>query len=263
MTKRQKHYCRITLILLICIMTFAGSMTAGAAVNKALKMTNASFSDKTNFNRFKGAELCAAFLKNDKLKKSGMKFSATVYIPKKALKNPGDMICIDGYLYLQDPKAGNKNKKQSPSQEWPYYLGAVETQYDFYLQYNEKKQVEVYKHNWDINKKSKAGNYASVKKKSGYYIVTLKNVPYCKYYFNEKNERKKLVTNKSYLLSPSVLIISETAKSWKGNLYADDLKVKTAKMTQTVSFDTKDYKGLYASNWQSGAAKYSIKKPMK
>ncbi len=259
----------VSCMLLVLLMALGSATGAGAAtVNKALKLKNASFSKVTEENQMhyasRGAELCAALPKTDKIKKSGMKVSATVYIPKKALKEAGDEVFIDVYLYLQGTKAGKNNLKQNVGPEnWSYYKGFVETKYDFTLRLDKNKKLVTVKHQWSNNKKeSKAGNYLSVKSSGSYYVVNLKNVPVTDYYGPE--EGSPMDTKTTFILSPSVLILSNTKGDWKGNLYIDNLKLKSASKTQTVKFDSKDYRCLYVSNWKNSAGqKPVLARPMK
>ena len=261
--KRSMWFRAAACMIAVLILTLGSVSSVSAATNKALKLTKASFSDKTHRNNEKGAEMSAALLKKDKLKKTGMNFSAKVYFPVKALNEKDDMIFVDCYLYLQDAKTAVPKKRTGPSDQWPGYMGFVETKFDIVVQYNGKKLPTLMKRSWATGKFSKAGKYASIEKKGGYYILTLNKMPFSSKYYNVKMKEKPILTNRTYVLSPSVLLISETAKEWKGNLYADDLKVKSAKKTQTITFNKKDYKALYGSNWASGDVKCSIAKPMK
>ena len=260
---RKSRFWIFAAVLFVFLMTLGTVLSVSAADNKSLKVANASFSDKTQRNAFKGAEASATFLKNDKLKKSGMTFSATVYIPVKALKKTGDQVFVDCYLYLQKAKSANANKRTGPSEEWEGYLGFVETKFDIAVQYNGSSLPKLMKRSWATGKFSSAGKYAAIRKSGAYYILTLKNMPFSSNYYDADDVEKPMVTTKNYMISPSVLIISDTAKAWKGNLYFDNLKVKSATKTQTITFNSKDYRGLYASNWASGTVKASITKPMK
>ncbi len=269
MRKTANPFRFISCMLLVLIMALGSATGAGAAtVNKALKLKNASFSKVTEETQMhfatRGAELCASLPKTDKIKKSGMKVSATVYIPKTALKEAGDEISIDVYLYLQGTKAGKNNLKQNTGPEgWNYYKGFVETKYDLTLRLNKNKKLVTVKHEWSKNRKeSKAGNYISVKSSGSYYVVNLKNVPVTDFYGLEENSQ--MDTKTAFILSPSVLFISTTKDDWKGNLYIDNLKLKSASKTQTVKFDTKDYRSLYVSNWKNSAGqKPVLAKPKK
>lgn len=265
--KRKGQLSKVLCIALIVLITLGTAGTAEAAVNKSLKIGRALFKKVETVGRqyaLRGAELCAAFPKNDKLKKKGMTFSATVYIPTKALNYAGDMVSIDGYLYLQGTKAGNNNKKQQASREWPYFRGFIETKYYFTIRLNKKKEPVLIKRDWNTNKETKAGKYMSVVKKKSYYMVRLMNVPLTTY-FDKDNRQRPVITTSSFLLSLSIIVLGDTKKSWRGNIYVDDLRVKTAKRTQTITFDKKDYRGLYVSNWANSSDGQGpvIAKPMK
>ena len=255
--------------MLFALLVILGSVTSvNAATDKALKLKGASFSKVTeetqNHYATRGAELCASLLKTDKIKRSGMKISATVYIPKKALKKAGDQVNVDVYLNLQKTKAGKNNLKQDTGREnWDYYQGFVETKYDFALRLDKNKKLVTVKHQWSRNyQESKPGNYLSVKESGNYYVVKLKNVPVTDYYGLKENS--PMDTKTTFILSPSILVLSNTKGNWKGNLYIDNLKLTSASKTQTVTFNKKDYRCLYVSNWQNSAGqKPLLARPMK
>ena len=125
--KITKSFRFYSCMLLVLFMALGLATGAGAATeNKALKLENASFSRVTEETQrhfaSRGAELCASLPKTDKIKKSGMKVSATVYIPKEALKEAGDEVTVDVYLYLQGVKAGKNNLKQDAKPaDWNSY----------------------------------------------------------------------------------------------------------------------------------------------
>ena len=125
----------------------------------------------------RGAEIFATPLKPDKLSAKSMTLSGTIYIPKKALKSKNDSVMITAELRLWN---------------FPFVQGAdpnagvVYGKYDFLLKLNKKKKVTLKKL---INKKeSKAGKYASVKKKGKYYVVTLKKIPMNGEFFDAEDQ---------------------------------------------------------------------------
>ena len=268
MHRLTKWYHSVSCILFVLLLTLGFVTGVNAATDKALKLKDAAFSKvtKETQNHFasRGAELCASLPKADKIKPSGMKISATVYIPKKALKKAGDQVNVDVYLCLQETKAGKNNLKPNTGREqWDYFQGFVETKYDFILRLDKNKKLFTAKHQWSKNyEESKAGNYLSVKTTGNYYIVNLKNVPVTDYYGVTKNT--PMDTKTTFILSPSILVLSSTKGDWKGNLYIDNLKLTSASKTQTVTFNKKDYRSLYVSNWANSAGQEPVlAKPMK
>lgn len=264
-----KTWRRAAVCLTVTLLMSLAMVSTVAAANKSLKLSNAHF-NKAEGSPFgvRGAELCAGFLKNDKLKKSGMKFSADVYIPVSALKKDGGLITLDGYLYLQKTNLGKDAKKDGRREEWNGLLGFAETRYDFYISLKKNGKFELKKHEWDTNKITDAGKYLSVTKKGKYYLFRMKNVPFTGKYYKflpKKNDYSyvPIATKKTYFLSPSVLLTSDAKKAWSGNIYVDNLKVTSGTRTQTITFNKKDYKDLYVSNWQNTNGQVpEIKKPM-
>ena len=88
-----KTWRRAAVCLTVTLLMSLAMVSTVAAANKSLKLSNAHF-NKAEGSPFgvRGAELCAGFLKNDKLKKSGMK-------PKKTDGERNGMACWD----LQKP----------------------------------------------------------------------------------------------------------------------------------------------------------------
>ena len=107
-----------------------------------------------------------------------------------------------------------------------------------------------------------AGKYASLSESGNYYILYIKNMPLSNYRYHN-GKKMSLVTNKSLLLSTCINLTSATGASWKGNIYIDNIKLKTASRTQSVTFNTKDYKEIVIINGQGNAVDYKLTKPMK
>ena len=242
----------VTLLMSLAMVSAVGAEERSLMLNKAIfiKATGGtSFSDR-------GAELCAGFKKKDKLKAKGMKFSADVYVPVKALQEAGDLFTVGGYLYLQKTNVGNKSKKDGPRENWKGLLGLLESKYDFFVTLKKNGKLQLRKRNLDTDKVSKAGKYIRVERKGDYYLVHLKNVPFTGKYYKlipkaRQYEYLPMVTNKKYFLSPSVIFTSVAKTDWGGNIYVDNLKVTSGTRTQKITFDKKDYRDLYVSNWRN------------
>ena len=269
MKNNIKTWHRAAVCLTVTLLMSLAMVSTVTAANKSLKLSNAHF-NKEEGSSFgvRGAELCAGFLKNDKLKKSGMKFSADVYIPESALKKDGGLITLDGYLYLQKTNLGKDTKIDGPREDWEGLIGFAETRYGFNISLKKNGKFELKKYEWDTNKTTDAGKYLSVTKKGNYYLIRMINVPFTGKYFKYLPKKHDysyvpMVTQKTYFMSPSVILTSDAKKAWSGNIYVDNLKVTSGTKTQKITFNTKDYKDLYVSNWQNTNGQVpKIKKPM-
>jgi len=238
--------------LLALVLVFTGILTQPAEVkaassNKVLKVTNLSFSNKKEASRFRGAEIRATQLKTDKLTKSTMKLSGKVYIPVKAFTKKSDEIMISPELVLTNSKDTD--------------VGVIYCKYDVILKYT-GSGVELYKQNgnYDNPKRSAIGSCATVKKSGNYYLVTLKNLPLTGDCLDAEDNLVSINTKKNYVLNPGFTIFSTTAKAWKGTVMVDDIQLKTASLTQKITFDKADYKGIFAKNWAFGDPKASVAK---
>ncbi len=244
----RKSIVSFLFMTVLCTVTALAMPLCAQAANKALKAPGAVFRDKTTRNADRGVQFLIKNKKTDKLKKSGMSISAKVYVPAKALKKKGDEIWILGSMTLNEGEE---------------YLGFVDSKYYLTLRRTGKKKVKLFKVSYSSNKESKVGKYASVKKKGSYYIVTVKKLPLADFFDSEDNPAP-IDTEKTFTLESSVTVISVTKKGWSGNVYVDDVKLKSAKKTQTVTFNKKDYLGIKVNNWANGGEmKYKLKKAMK
>ncbi len=260
----------VKLLLLAAVMVFCLAAPASAATNKALALKKAKFLNAGTREKYHFSELCAATLSDDKLKNDGMTISATLYFPKKALKK-GEDILVYTTLYLQDPMAGDNNKVQgSDPEEWPYYYGLVPCDFYCQIRMNSKGKISLNRIGLYTAKTYKAGSYYKLSKKGSYYILKIKDVPLKSVYMpfapGSDSAPTALITSKDYLLSPAVAFIPQlTNRSLKGNLYVDNLKLVTATKTQTITFNKKDYRGLYVNNGgnNKSSTKPLIRKPMK
>ena len=264
-----KTWRRTAVCLAVTLLMLLAMVSTVSAADKSLKLRNAHFNKAEGSSySVRGAELCAGFLKNDKLKKSGMKFSADVYIPVSALKKNGGQITLDGCLYLQKTNLGTDAKKDGRIEDWKGLIGFAETRYNFYISLKKNGKFELKKHEWDTDKITDAGKYLSVTKKGKYYLIRMINVPFTGKYYKYLPKKDDysyvpMVTQKTYFLSPSVILTSDAKKAWSGNIYVDNLKVTSGTKTQKITFNKKDYKDLYVSNWQNTNGQVpEIKTPM-
>lgn len=242
MKAKKSFLTFLMLVFAFCIAGgFARPVIVQAAANKLMKV-DLSFKNSKAANRFRGAEFFATPLKPDKLAKKKMTISGKVYIPVKAFKKADDEVMITPELSLWKfpPIEENNN------------AGIIYCKYDFILKYTGKKIV-TYK--FDGDKRTKAGKYAAVKKEGDYYLVTIKNAPINGMYLDETDKEATIPTGKKFILNAGFGIFSSINKAWKGTLCADDIKVKSASKTQTVTFNKKDYQGTFATNWASGGEK--------
>ena len=189
-------------------------------------------------------DILATQKKADKLAKSTMKISGKVYIPLTAFTKKNDEIAISPQLNLSNYpfKEGQDN-----------YAGVVYSKYDVILKYT-GSEIILYKQTGSPSdqKRTSIGSYASVKKSGDYYIVTLKNLPLTGDCFDANDEMTTIKTNKKFILNSGFTVFSTTSKEWKGTVMVDNIQLKTASMTQKITFDKKDYQGFYVSNWASG-----------
>jgi len=232
--------------LILCIgLGLVCPVSVQAASNKVMKVAGLSFSNKKAKNSRRGAEMFATLKGTDKLSKKAMKLSGKVYIPKKAFKKAGDEIMISPELSLWKfpPVYDNNN------------AGIIYGKYDIILKYTKKKKLVLYKETGTKRKRTKAGKYASVKKDGAYYCITIKKVPITGPFLDEKDEEAAINTKDKFILNAGFGVFSTTKKAWKGTVCLDNIKLKSAKKTQTITFDKKDFQGTYANNWASGGDK--------
>ena len=250
MRKTGKILASVLMTLAICIAAGAARPAAVQAANKVLKVSKLSFSDNKAQNRFRGAEIMTTPLETDKLTKKSMKLSGKIYIPAKAFKKAGDEITISPELSLWKfpPVEENNN------------AGVIYSKYDIILQYTADKKIVLYKQTGPNQKRTKAGKYAAVVKEGSWYLVTIKNAPITGDFLDENDEPGTINTKKEFILNPGFGIFSTTKKAWKGTILVDDVKLKSATKTQTVTFNKKDYQGTYVTNWASGNPKASVVK---
>ena len=250
---KNKRINALASIVMLLIITcgLVHPVSVHAAVNKAMKVSGLSFSNNKAENRYRGAEMMATPLNPDTLTKKTMKLSGKICIPAKAFQKANDEIMITPELALSVFPVVREIEN----------AGIIYAKYDIILKYTKNKKIVIYKEEGRQHKRTKLGTSVAAVKKSGtYYLVTIKNVPLTGDCLDKDDKPAKIKTNKKFILNAGFGVFSSTAKAWKGTIYLDDIKLKTASMTQTITFNKKDYQGYFATNWASGTPKAAIVK---
>lgn len=199
-----------------------------AATNKGVRV-NAEYSAVTKFEDG-GDSICFGATQKQKCKATkSMKLSCDLYIPTGAVKK--DM------FFSIDPMAG---------------MGIGNTWYTLYGKY--KVQLELDKKgNPILYKQGDKGvegkinsSIASVKKRSGFYVVSLKKIPLCSWAFEGTPDNKLEINTKENVNISTYVRVERVCKTkWSGYMFIDNLTIYAGK-TLKMTFDKKDYKDMVA-----------------
>lgn len=248
--KRRCFAGFLAFIMFLGVFTILSETQVQAAANKALQI-KVSFNGKRDSDKAydQNNYVVTTGYKGTTKLKSGMTFSAKVYVPVAALKKDGDTVHIDNFI--------NLNKKVKKEYQ---YVGSVNSNYTVMLMKAGKK-IKLARWNISKEKEEKIGNYATYEKSGKYYVITLKNVPLKNKYIDVNGKSKKLDTSSTFMLSQGVSVVGTCSKV-SGYVYLDNLQIKgTAKTISKITFNSKDYEWTNAYRSNAGKeVKVSIKK---
>ena len=232
------------LLFLLCILSSCFSLASltYAASNKALRVKTTLPVVKEDGDSQAANVMFGALPKKKCKATKNMKLSCTLYIPTSAL-DKNTFISIDPMAALT---VGEK------------YYGTVFGKYRVHLELEKGKPV-LYKETDNGLGKKLSTKIGTVKKKKGFYVVTLKKIPLCSWAFDMAPENKlKINTKKNFNIHTYIRILRHSmSKKWKGYLYVDDLTLHAGK-TLKMTFDKKDYKELLAYKWVEEKVKASV-----
>ncbi len=239
MKKRQKKWC----LLLLCILAVSliSATPALAASNKAVRIKT-TFPVNDGENDDGQNVLFGAYQKTKCKATKKMKLSCTVYIPVSAMKNKDDFFSIDPMVGLE---IGKK------------YYGTIFGKYRVHFQIENGKPV-LYKETDNGLEGKLSASRGTVKKKKGFYVVTLKKLPLCSWAFSWTPDNKiKINTKKKFNLATYIRILRHSDKKWTGSVFVDNLAINASK-TLKMTFDKKDYKGVFAYKFVEDKVKASV-----
>ena len=224
--KKQKKW--FVLLLFVLTAGFVFHATALAASNKAVRVKTTFPSRKTAHDN---EHLLFGATQKTKCKATkNMKLSCTLYIPETAMAGKDTFLSIDPMVGLE---IGEK------------YYGTIFGKYRVHMGQENGKMV--FRKETDDGLGAKlSGKTASVKKKNGFYVITLKKLPLCSWAFEWAPEnRVKINTTKNFKLDTYVRICRSSDKKWTGAVYVDNLTIYAGK-TLKMTFDKKDYSSVFS-----------------
>ena len=217
-------------LLLLCVLSSCFVLTSlvFAASNKAVRV-------KTTFPAIKGdsddsQHVMFGGVQKTKCKATkSMKLSCTLYIPEAAFGKDT--------FFSFDPMVGLETTKK--------YYGTIFGKYRVHLQSENGKMVFRKETDDGLGAKLSAKT-ASIKKKNGFYVIALKNLPLCSWAFDWTPDKKiKINTSKNFKLLTYIRVFRHSGKKWSGAVYADNLTLRAGK-TLKMTFDKKDYSSVFA-----------------
>ena len=238
MKKRLKKWC----LLSFCILALSlMSTTPALAANKAVRVKT-TFPANEGDNDDSQHVLFGAVQKTKCKATKKMKLSCTVYIPVSAMKDKDDFFSIDPMVGLE---IGKK------------YYGTIFGKYRVHLQLKNGKPV-LYKETDNGLAGKLSASRGTVKKKKGFYVITLKKLPLCSWAFSWTPENRiKINTKKKFNLSTYIRILRHSDRKWTGAVFVDNLKIYASK-TLKMTFNKKDYKGVFAYKFVEEEVKATV-----